>query len=576
MALSDTYKPSDKVQVERLRKAMQASWDAGDDDRARFTRIVKKMSDTEGGVRGRIGKNTPLRPIMGLRKSLNTLMAELTGGEVQFSCTTQYGGSARGFARTQQAALNLLACEIKLSQTLAKGVMGAFVKLGITKPHYRQDAALLFGVDERVRPSKPFMSNVSFTKYGFDRTADDEHAVQFEFDFYDVDWEALNEIPGVDKKALAMLKRDKQHAYDSEAKEQQDARTAFGFLPEPGRLAFDRYRVVDVYLPSLKEVHTYPFRVEGKPLLVRPMTDPEGFYRKFSLGDIPDNVLSCSQAESLEALDDMTNSSMRKIALCIRAMKTVGIFSGGGDEDAEVVNKALHGKVVGIKGDIDGYQNMEVGGVGKNLPQALALTSKLYDDADNGLNLRAGIGGNSPTATEASIVSASASRLTNWYQQRTLAYYSSCGEALRRMMYDDEYYERDVTYEHPKLPGVEIEDRWTSSRIGKVEDYTSRVIAHTIVHEPPAARMQRNLAMAERIGGLAAVPGVNIEEVISTVADSGYPDLRRWFNAPPPTEEETGASSERQLQKPHTVREQIRRSEAQPGNELAQIAAGME
>lgn len=567
--------PLKDVDRDRLRKAMQASRDATHGDRERFTRLVKKVANA-GGTKRKGRQEDLQRPIMLLRQSLRTFKAQLSGGEVRFACEDEETGRDR-FAKIQEAHLNKIAREIKLSKTLATAVISSFFKEGVVELHMAEASPLAMSTNDWIVPGRPFVSNVPWVDYGEDMTATHPSKRQFQYHFFDVSFDALQRVPGFNKKVVSKIKLDEKNGYFFDRKETEEPRTAFGFIPQKERLAFDMVRLVAVYIPHLRTRFFWPYRMDTPPLAEIPITDPEGPYRKLCLDEIPDNVMACSQAESLEHLDDLHNSSWRKIASMIGATRDLILYEEGEQEAAENIRTAQHGKVIKVR-NADGIRKESFGGVSQNLASASVLTSEWYDRMDDGLKSRAGLGGSASTATEAGILAQSSGNMMTSNLQTVLEFYSAVGNGLRCMMWDDDMYNADTTYEHEELPGYTIPAPWRPGfRMGEREHYNCRVVPYTIRFESPEQKASKLLGTIERLAPLLPTfaqqgRAIDPDAMLEILADAGQPEIRKLFQITDPVEPPTGG--ERPLQSPNTTRTQIRKSEAN-ANPMQNIVAGM-
>jgi hypothetical protein len=567
--------PTKDIDRDRLKKAMTASWDYRSGDRERYTRIVRKLAAASGTKRRNKGEEMS-RPINLLRQSLETFRAASTGGQLRFYCEDSRQGGTR-FAKIQQTHLNDLACEIGLSATLSTAVISSFFKEGIVELHRAESPVTS---NNWMVEGRPFVSNIPWNDFGEDMTATHQSKVQFQYHFFDLPWDVLHNTPSFDRDVLNKMRLDEKHGYSyAEGRDSEDARTAFGFTPNRERLAFDTVRLVAVWVPSLKTRFFWPYRMDTPPLLELQLDDRDGPYRKCVLNEIPDNIMACSQAESLEILDDLHNSSWRKIASMINATRDLLLYEKGSQEDAENIRTAQHGKTIAV-GDIDSIRKESFGGVSKNLAAASIMTSQWYDRMDNNLPVRAGLQSQAGTATEAELQAQAGGVAANFAMQKILEFYSSVGEGLRRMLWNDQSMSRDSSYEHPSLPGYKMRAPWRPGvRHGNLDDYSTKVMAYTIAYQSPAAKIAKTLGYIERLqaSGLlqqfaqaGRIP--DPDAILDMITDDAGPDIKRIFQIVDPVE--PGGNGERPLQMRNKTSTQIRKSEAK-GNSMMDLVSGM-
>lgn len=564
------------LDFQKWKKARDASWTLREGDRERYARLVRKVSNAGGTKRRGKGEDL-MRPVMRLRQSMQTFLAQLTGGEVRFQC--EYPNEARDrFARIQEAHLNELCSEMQLSATLASAVTSSFFKEGIVMLHYAEGKPLLMGTDTRVVPGRPAAVNIPWVDYNEDMTANHPSRRQWMCHFYDVATNELEDNPAYNQDVVRKMKEQKPAGSKYDERENEQARNAYGFSPNDERLAFPTTKLCDFYVPHLHMKYTFDWRMNFKPLREEHCEDPDGPYRKLVLEEIPDNIMACSQAEALEHLEELVNSAWRKISMTMAAAKDLILYEEGEQDSADLFRTAKHGQAIKVR-NIDGVRRESFGGPNKNLTTGAVMADQMMNDIDNNLALRSGSGAQSPTASQDQLLAQSSGTLTGYNLQKILEFYSSVGNGIRRLMWDDESMVRDTTYEHKKLPGYKLKAPWRPGvRDGERDDYRCKIVPHTIRFTSPEEKAAKVLNTLDRLqpymgmfqqAGRAPDPDV----ILDVLGDAGLPEMKKLFQVVDPVE--PSGSGERPLQSANTTRTQIRKSESGQ-NPMMQMAAGMD
>jgi len=566
----------DLTKRDAYKKAIELSRQQTATSRLIYARLVKKI----GGIDDDDPRNGPRsagrrRIANKLRQSYRTIRMQLSSGRLRWRVKCDMPDERRSFARKQQTHLNLLADELKITKTCSKIVGSAFFKIGIGFFTTIEGTPLLFGTDSYVRVDKPHFSWISYEDYGHDMSARGHETLSFQYHYFDIDDDALDDSKFDKSVVKAMRASGDDRKTEDEGK--NSARETYGYTPNKDRSPRKKHRCIHLYLNQTREVYVYPFKMETAPLWKGVSEDPDGPYRLLSFDDIPDNTLPSAQAEALEPLDDLNNSTWRVAARLTKQMRQFLAVESGHEEDADKQRKAQHGEVVVVR-SLEGSEIREFGGVNKNVAGTLSILDSAYNTLDDNLSLRAGLGPSSPTATQDAQLGQASAGMAAQQKAIVLDFYASVGEGLRRRMWNDEVMARDAYSAHPELPEYLVPDHWTPGhRVGELKDYACEVIPDSIAYRSGQQQAQSLLASFQQLAQFAPPDQQpDFDAIVGDLADLlDQPELRRWFRTVEADPEQVAKDAVAPRNKTST---QIRRSEAAADamNPMASAVAMME
>jgi hypothetical protein len=336
-------------------------------------------------------------------------------------------------------------------------------------------------------------------------------------------------------------------------------------------------RLIDVYFPREKLLVTWPYRMDTPPLRVLDVTDPDGPYRLVYFDDVPDNTLPASPAENEEMLDDLHNSIWRTIALQISTMKSFFLYELGADKDATTQKNVKHGEIIGVT-DKEATDLRTIPGPDQNTAAASALVAQWFDRMAGNLQLNAGLGQQTDTASQEQMLQTNNGSLNARRKYRVQKFASECGEALKRLLWSDAISSRESWLEPEEIPGVMVPANWDATyRNGESEDYCCNVESYSLTYRSPdqeANELFRTLNDLAPLMPVFAHAGKvpNPQAILQDIAElRNQKRILRWFDEVEPNH----AGLMETKQAPRTERITTRKSAGRGADQTQQILQGM-
>jgi len=402
------------------------------------------------------------------------------------------------FANRFKVGINNQIKEMRFSETLQHIVLDSLFGVGISKTHLAESDPIQLEDDVWADTGKLYVSRISVDDFVIDLTAKEARRCKFMADEYRVSWERVKNHPAFDKKIIDKMSPSSKHDRDDE--QANDIST--GSLTDE-----DEYEpmvdLIDVWLPDLQAIATFPRHRMTKPLVVLPWNGPEGGpFDLLSFSDVPDNVLPSSPMSNLFALHRLYNGLLRKQARQAKRQKTNPAYRPDAQDDANRLKKASDGEWVKVK-DPSGVNIIQQGGVAQeNVAFSIGIMD-LFDRQAGNLSAMAGLGAQTATVGQEELIHAAVSRKEAKMQQRVHAFTASIMGKIGHMMWADEFLSIPGQVEAVPGSGILVDSSWTPElREGDFWQYNFDISPGSTQYESDEAKISKLERAMERLEGM--------------------------------------------------------------------------
>lgn len=433
------------------------------------------------------------------------------------------------FAERFRVGINNQIKEMRFSETLQHIVLDSLFGIGIAKTHLAATEPIQLEDDIWADLGKIHVSRISVDDFVMDLSAKEVRRCKFMADEYRVSWEDCKNHAGFEKSVLKKMNpTSKNDRTESQAND-----ISAGYITDD-----DEYEpmvdLIDIWLPDLKAIATFPKYMQSKPLAVLPWDGAEGgCYDLLSFSDVPDNVLPSSPMSNLKALHDLYNGLIRKQARQAKRQKTNPAYRPDAQDDANRLRKANDGDWVKVK-DPKGVNVIQQGGVAQeNVAFSIGIMD-LFDRQAGNLSAMAGLGAQAPTASQEEMIHAAVSRKEAKMQQRVHSFTASVMGKIGHMMWADEFLEVAGETEAVAGSGIMVDSAWTpEKREGDFWQYNFDIVVGSTNYESREAKVVKIERAMEKLQALypmiQAVGGeINVEAL--TKVYSEYLDIPELEN----------------------------------------------
>lgn len=483
----------------------------------------------------------------------------------------------RPFAFRYQTSMNHYVQEIRLEDTLAKILLDGIFSWGVAKV-YQQSTGWIHLIDDVwADPGRPYVERVSPDNFIPDMTASDLRKCRFMADEYRVSYsdfmqeESFN--PEVKKSVFATSKYEDER--NSTRAKQIEARD----LTDDDELE-PMTDLMDVWIPDLNVIATFPKHAETLPLAVRECEYEGGPYHIFCAADVPDNIMPSTPAQNLKELHDLFNGLFRKQAAQARRHKVNPTFRPGASDDADRLKKVNDGEWVAVA-DPSAINVITQGGIDQTNTAFSVAVMQLFDRMAGNLSAMLGLGPQAETLGQEQLIYGALSKKEAKLVHRFNGFTAGILRHVGLLMWNDELLSIQAEVEAPTGMGAIIDASWDERREGDFWEYQFSVEPYSMAYQPPTAKLQkieRAIAQLMNLWPMLQAQGGNfdIQGLVRLYAEMlDIPELEHivTFAAPSPLaiqQEQGGASAPNQ---PH---EYIRRNVSMGQTPQAQMDSVMQ
>lgn len=469
------------------------------------------------------------------------------------------------FSHQFQQGLNNLISEINLEKALQAAVLEAFFTLGVMKV-YTADAGLieLEGEDEWLDPGKPFAESVSLDDFIYDTAAPCWNKKRFALNKYRIGVDKLREEEAFDKKVVNRVLESYDHRSMTDSEGEQPIRTMSSHSQDEYKPSIE---LMDIYIPNEQKVITMCSGKNTEPLRVVDWNGPENgpFHILNLAAEVPDQILGVSPAMNLKPLFDIVNGLLRKQKRQAQRQKDIPFYQAGSHDDARRLQRADDGEWVQVNNP-ESVNVLKMGGVDQGNQSFTYAMQELYDRMAGNLQMMAGLGPSSETATQDKLIHGAVSKREANMQYRVVSFTSQICKDLGWMLWNDPFMEMPAERE---MNGFKLDTTWTPElREGNFLQYNFEVEPFSMMYKSPSERMQNittflnqvvmpMMPMIQESGGM-----IDTQELVTLYSElMDAPRLKDVIKYEEPKEDRPPANPAEAPEKPQvTVRENIRRS----------------
>lgn len=264
---------------------------------------------------------------------------------------------------------------------------------------------------------------------------------------------------------------------------------------------------------------------------------PGGPFRVLHFGTVPDNIAPITLAGNLDSLHDLVNTLLRKAANQAKRQKKNTVYSAN-ERDARAFRDAKDGEEIGLAVP-SAISERSTGGVDPGNMQFAGILQQFFNKQAGNLELIAGLGAQSRTATQDQMLKGSSSELEAKRLERVAAFTGECFEGLGWMLWHDPV---QVVRGTRQVEGTDItvDATWRPDyRVGNYNDYQFSYEPFSRQYEGPSeklARLHQIVQFYLPLLPIAAQQGVTLDlgellEIDATLSNS--PWLRKVLKQDP-------------------------------------------
>ena len=470
-----------------------------------------------------------------------------------------------GFAHNFQRTVNNLIEEIHLEETLRAAVLEAFFSMGVIKVYNGESGLLkLVGEDEWVDPGKPFAENISFDDYIYDIEATTKSKMRFELNKYKMSREKALSDSSFDKEALEGVQSYNREGGMNDHQGDSPLRDSFFGESKPEALESE-IELMDVWLPNENMVVTFATGQETKPLRVVEWSGPESgpFHTLTLAAEVPDQIMGVSPAMNLKPLNDIINGLLRKQKRQAQRQKDIPFYQDGAHEDAQRLQRAADGEWTRVSNP-DSVNVLKMGGVDQSNQAFMMAMQEQFDRMAGNLQMMAGLGPSSETATQDKLIHGAVSKREANMQYRVVDFTAEICKDLGWLLWTDEVNEKENNFE---LEGLQFKSTWSpEQREGDFLQYNFQVEPYSMMYKSPSERLNNitqyitQIAMPMQQNMMEAGGSIDFQELTNLYSELlDIPRLKEVVRFEEPKENRPGPNPQQPPQA-HKVTENIRRS----------------
>lgn len=379
-----------------------------------------------------------------------------------------------------------------------------------------------------------------------DRSAPSIEECTYKCDMYFVDLDEARAHPFFDEERRGRLAAWTAGGTHSSA--------FMGNTADSNLFATDQTRLIDVYIPTLGVIATWPCPDDSfghianeEPLQVIPaLADP---YVVLDMLTTPDDLESISRLGQLRQLNMLANHLYEKVAEQAKRQQDNPVANLGDDLDAATLDNAADGQLVLMNNTkaLDVFH--KPGPDGAVMAMANDAAAKFSDEAGN-LATSLGISPGANTARQTQALIGQISQADSVDRMKFERFFGEIGKRILTFAWFDDCLRMNYAV---RIPGTQYHrnEGWGPAelmpRVGQVDDYTVESVPYSTAFRGPQERLQQLVQASGIVGGFMAQKAqgypVNLEVIIEDCAESFdlIPNLVDWWTGQEPTpQEKTG------------------------------------
>jgi len=332
----------------------------------------------------------------------------------------------------------------------------------------------------------------------------------------------------------------------------------------------DKYWLWDLWVPGENVIVTTPVNGTGEIARVTQWSSrPGGPYLFLYYRELPDQAIPVSVQADLALVHDSLNSTFRKLIDQTREAKTVLGFKPGHEGDAEAIRDASSRQIIQMR-DPAAVKEFNYNGPDQSLLGMLLQTRELASIIGGNTDVLAGLGAQTPTATQEQMVSARAGGKIQLHEVDTADFQREVFEAIRWYLYHEQIEPVPIVgrVEGTNIPiPQEFSATKAAALPGNFNSFLLEIEPYSGIYRSPEQRFETLLTIWERL----IMPGVQTGVIDRTPDMSRLLELAaQYLDLPevrgllrPVSPEEQRMTGEAR-QSPTTTRNYVRRSAPGP------------
>lgn len=463
-------------------------------------------------------------------------------------------------------------------ETLARFVVDAMVSIGIMKVALASPLdSSLEGYNSQV--GEPYAEVIDLDDWVCDVGATNYKGMRFCGHRYTVPYEDAVQMGYFDEEERKNLAPDSYSSYNDEGDEKIST-LGRGFQADGSEDYKEMVTLWEIYLPGEKKIVTMAGDSQGipqdgrKPLRVQDWFGPKcGPYHFLGFGLVPGNLMPKAPVMDLIDFHNLINRLWRKTGDQAERQKTNLLLSTTQVDDGGRVTNASDGEPI-VCDDPNSAKEQSYGGPSPSVVAYLGTTMEVFNRMAGNLDLLAGGGPQSKTATQDTMLNQNAAAAVADMQETTVA---SVARVISAMLEFWWYHPTQVMTSTKSLPGLPDMDLKRNlhpafsgqkfERRGKFSDLQVRIDPYSMAYRSPQQRLQQLMGIVEKhipVFQLLQQSGIMFDwqeyfKLIATYMDE--PDIIRLFTVQEPMPVNGGNSgSGQQSPQSNEPREYIRRS----------------
>lgn len=396
-------------------------------------------------------------------------------------------------ARLREKVVNKIIRRMRLAGSLRASLGHAYLLIGVTKTGVTSGGVVdIGGVNHEV--GMPFADPVSPVNFGFDMEAPTWDQIGFCYDRYQRDYDAVMESGAYNKAALKKLKPCEPGVYGDES---DDVRSLSVDQPI-GTESFGRIaKLMDIWLPGPGVVVTLPdlFAYGSDPeiplSIVKWTGSPRGPYHRLALDDAPDQLVPLSPIMQTMDWQHASNVMLNKYLRQVINLKTNPIFPGGSEQDMQRLISAPDMRPIRIEGNPERIKSIQSGNPDPRIQAAVIYGRQMWSYVRGNIEAQGGLADLADTLGEARMITDSASKMIDMYQNRVLEYVSDVCADIAEYVENDPLLTEDITESMPGSPDIILSMTVTADRLAQSRgQYQYDIVPYSMRSSTPATRLQ--------------------------------------------------------------------------------------
>lgn len=536
-------------EVQTLSDAVHTGYREARDVRKLRAELIKRHAGHLYGIGGREDlefEGSPENLLNLTRLAARAHVVTLAANRPRFLPTT-HNPSLRGFANKLGRALDTHSKRINLELTLQRCVLDAFFGLGIAKVFMADMLAVEMESQEWMGVGIPYVGRISLDHFAWDMTAPSFEEASFLADRYRVRYQDVITDEAIEPRVRKKLKRSGPQEIFS-AYEEAHAEKLVRPAPNDSAQFEDWLYLADVFVARDQKIYTFAvdenfeFTCE-EPLKINDWEGKDtGNYSFLGFGWVPDNTRISSPAANISALDDMINSSYRKLADQAKRQKNIFVGPQSGEDDVvEKWRMAEDGTY--FKSD---QEIKEVRHDGPN-QGVMVLAQQLlqhFNTASGNVIHKLGLGAQADTAKQEAMIGQQSAAADAHDQLEYVRFVREIAVELGSLLWNDNATRIETPLPVPGTPfvtkdiwGGAVSDGRNPQHLAEIEIDIDPYSMRYMAPEQRASMLSQTVAELTQIAPLISASGGDVRAFVKKISEyRNMPELTEVFPVNPPPE----------------------------------------